>query len=148
MATAFQANAFQNNAFQITGTTKKKVGWMPEWGSGRFRHDPEELERRIAAQRGFGPQRYGELLEEAATKAREAENKAERKAIKKAITSAELVATEELPPILLVAAEDLVRAKRVKESLEAARHMEALARAYYEYEMEQDEEEALMLLLN
>jgi hypothetical protein len=149
--------AFSNHAdIRLEDPTKKcggGIGWMPEWGTGRprFRHDPRELDRRIRAQRGFGPQRYAQLLEEVATKAREAKNKAQRKALKAALESAKLVDIESQaidPAPLLLAIEEVATIKRVKESLEAARHAEAMARAYYEFELEQDEEEALVLLLN
>ena len=154
MATAFQSNAFQNNAFQITGgVTKKHVGWMPEWGPG-FRHDPKDLERRLEQQRQGGPftrKRYAALLTKAAEVVAEAKNKAQRKALKAALESAKLVDIESPaidPAPLLLALEEVVTAKRIKESMQAARHAEAMARAYYEYELEQDEEEALVLLLN
>ena len=154
MATAFQPSAFQNNAFQITvTTTTKHVGWMPEWGPG-FRHDPKDLERRLEQQRQGGPftrRRYDELLTKAAEVVAEAKNKAQRKALKRALESAKLVEIESPaidPAPLLLAIEELVTAKRIKESIVAAKHAEAMARAYYEYELEQDEEEALVLLLN
>jgi len=148
-AKVFQKNIFQNNVFQVGGDTRR-VGWMPEWGTG-FRHDPEELERRLARQRGLSREQYAQLLEDIAAKAKEAKNKAQRKALKAALESAELVDIESPtidPAPLLLALEEAARAKRIKEGTEAARHAEAIARAYYEYEFEQDEEEALVLLLN
>jgi hypothetical protein len=141
-------------AFWMGGASSPRshrLGWMPEWGTGRFRHDPEELERRLARQRGLSREQYAQLLEDITTKAKEAKNKAQRKALKAALESAKLVEIESPaidPAPLLLALEEVATAKRIKESTEAARHAEAIARAYYEYEFEQDEEEALVLLLN
>ncbi len=135
--TAFQRNAFQNNAFQIAAATAKRVvGW------GRFRHDPEELERRLGKYGAEERQQHFEaLLAEIELVAAETKNKAQRKTIKRAVAAAELI--EDPPNTLLLAFQALASAERIRESINAAKHAQAVA-----YEMEQDEEEALVLLLN
>lgn len=112
-----------------------------------FRHNPKELEKRT---RKYGEEerreRLAELLAEAKQKSEEAKNKVQRKAINAAIVEAER--TQEVDTSLLLAMEDLIAFRKVREQILAARHAAMIARARYEYEMEQDEEEALMLLLH
>lgn len=114
------------------------------WG---FRHKRKELEQRLKRQRDdtFGRRRFEELLAEAAAKADAEKNKAARKALKRAIREAQSVDVEtaDLGP-LMAALEAATGATRTKERLQAARDLLEAA----EMQLENDDEEALWLLLN
>lgn len=139
--------AFSNRPdIRLEDPTKKcggGIGYIPQ----RFRHDPKELERRLAK---YGEEerrkRLDELITEATRAALDTKNKAKRKAIKAAVAKAELV--QEVDLSLLIAMEEISRLQRAHDQVKAANHAAMIARARYEYEMEQDEEEAIMLLLN
>jgi len=132
-----------------TTTTKKKVGWFPQWD--RLRHDPEELERRLEKQRGFNPKKFDEFV--AATQAlQEKKVKGRQKVvIEKALEAVvefdwheELI--EEITQALIAAA----GATRATATIKHAEHAARLAqsRAAYEENENEDEEEAVMLLLH
>ena len=144
MATAFQSNAFQNNAFQIEGgVTKPKVGWMPEWGSG-LRHDPEELEQRLKAQREgtFGRRRFDELIAEAEQKAVELKSKPAKAALRRAIEAVQEAAETATDDSLTEALEAAVLASNATRTIKQADALYAMAMAALE-----DEEEEIELLL-
>jgi len=148
MATAFQSNAFQNNAFQIEGGTQRVVGWGGAPGKRR-RYRPEVLEELLRQQKESGPftrERFEELIAQTKAKAETAKNKPLRKALRAVVEETDLI-PEEIPPDprLFLAMEAAVRATSVKYALDAARHAEAIVRAYWE-EIERDDEEVFALL--
>ena len=141
MATAFQPSAFQHNAFQITISTKKHVGWMPEWG---YRHDPAELERRLKAQREgtFGRRRFEELIAEAEQKAVELKSKPAKAALKRAIAAVQEAAETAPNDSLTDALEAAVLASNASRTIKGADALYRMAMAALE-----DEEEEIELLL-
>ena len=82
-----------------SGSVSKKVGWFEEWGP-KLRHDPAELERRLADQRNTGFSRDGferllkaqDALIAKAAKAKPGSKRHE--ALVKAYNAAEEVASE------------------------------------------------------
>lgn len=139
----FQPSAFQNNAFQNCGATA--VGWMPEWG---FRHDPAELERRLAAQKSER-RWYDDFLAAAkAVRVRANTTKSEKQrraliyaAELAADAVAEAIAEErEAPPALIAELAAAAGASRVTASI---RHAETVIAMVAEWE---DEDEIMLLL--
>lgn len=131
---------------------KKHIGWMPEW---RFRHDPDELERRLKAQResAFNPQwldRFLKAADAARERIGEAKSAAHRAALEAATEQVWAGVSEAIeagiaaPEALISALEAAVSARRASESI---KHAERLASIYAEF-IEQDEEDAVFLLLH
>lgn len=140
-------------AGKSAGAVAQKVGWFIEWNQ-RLRHDPEELERRLQAQRGFGLRKYEEMIaaHSAAVEAAQV-SKSEKRAA--ALTQA-AEAAEELLENALGEAEFVPDFDRVIAELNAAvsatrataaiKHAELAIRLAREWD--EDEEEAIMLLLH
>jgi len=130
-----------------TGTTAptRVVGWP---GKTR-RYKPEVLEELLRQQRESGPftrERFRELIAQAKQKADVVKNKPLRKALRAVVEEIELIPAEvSPPPEALLALEQSIQAPSIKYALDAARHAEAIARAYWE-EIERDDEEVFALL--
>ena len=141
MTTAFQSNAFQNNAFQIDGGN---VGWMPEWGSG-LRHDPQELEQRLKAQRegAFGRRRFDELVAEAEQKAAELKSKPAKAALQRAIDAVQEAVESEPDDRFTDALEAAVLASNASRTIKQAQIVYEMAMAA----LDEEEEEDIELLL-
>ena len=136
--------------FAGASTARPALGVPPavHKGPGK-RHRREVLEELLRQQSESGPftrKRFNELLAKAEQAAQAATNKVQRKAIKAAIAEVELL-PEHVPDLapLIAAMEEMLAAVRVKKAIDAAKHAEAIARAYLE-ELERDEEEAIALL--
>ena len=125
------------------GGGTKHVGWMPEWGSG-LRHDPEELEQRLKAQREgtFGRRRFEELIAEAEQKAVELKSKPAKAALKRAIEAVQEAAETATDDSLTDALEAAVLASNATRTIKQADALYAMAMAALE-----DEEEEIELLL-
>lgn len=131
----------------------KKVGWMPEW---RFRHDPEELERRLKAQResAFSPHwldRFLKAEEKARARIGHAKTAKHRAALEQAVEQAAARVSEAIdagyaaPSELIIELEAAALAHRATSSIKHAEHTVTLAASYAEW---RDEDEIEMLLLN
>ena len=142
MTTAFQSNAFQNNAFQIDGGN---VGWMPEWGSG-LRHDPQELEQRLKAQRegAFGRRRFDELVAEAEQKAAELKSKPAKAALQRAIDAVQEAVESEPDDRFTDALEAAVLASSASRTIKQAQIVYEMAMAA----LDEEEEDIELLLLH
>lgn len=129
-----------------TPPTTPAVGWI-----GRFRHKPEDLERRLREQRDntFSRRRFEEMLLEAAEQAAAEKNKTTRRVLKLAVREAKKIDVEAVSDFepLTLALEAI--ATQAKEALAAAKQLIELAEAEKaRLELEQDDEEAIWLLLN
>ena len=152
----FQASAFQIDAFQISEALPpaRTVGWMPEWDG--FRHDPEDLERRLKAQRQsvFNPRWLDRFLA-AEGKARkrvgEVRSAPHRAALEEAIEQIGARVGEAIdagvwaPEQLIIELEAAAGAKRATASLKHAQRAIEMAQAFL-LEERDDEEEILLLL--
>lgn len=147
----FQPSAFQNNAFQNCGGGKKVVGWFDEWDVGRrFRHDPEELERRLKEQRGFAFKDFQEAQEAVLARAKTAKTQKHRTALVEAVAETMTFRPFERAPELdhiITALHAAANASRATASIKHAALIQLFARQILNYDEEEDEI-ALLLWMN
>lgn len=140
----FQApKGFQKSGFQ--NCAPKGIGWHPSWG---FRHSPEELERRLAQQRGVSSAWFDDFIEaQRAAAVRVATSKSikhravldEAAAIVYAAVE-EAITAENEPPMHLIA--ELASAAGASRVTASIRYAEMIKRC-----VEDDDEEEILLLM-
>lgn len=140
MVTAFQRGAFQFNAFQIAA-----VGDV----AGGFRHEPDELEKRLNQQRGFGRKLFEDMTQALAEKAEEAPQAedAVAEAVAAVRVAREYATAPQLDRLKLVMA-GAISAKTTVGLIRNAQFVLAAANAIHERNLMEDDEEAIALLLH
>ena len=122
----------------------KHVGWIGR----KRRYDPEDLERALKEQRGFGRHLFEEMFAEAAERAVAEKNKAARRVLNLALREAKNAAeiAVDFEP-LNSALEAAALATQAKETIAAA-NLIIQAAERLRLEQEEDDEEAIWLLMN